>query len=303
MTNNLSGSLGWWRTWSRALRLRHWAKNLLVFLPLIGLGLESSLEQAVSATQGFFSLSLAASSVYLLNDVADRDHDRKHPQKRFRPVAAGQILVSVAVFMGSMLAVAAVAISFTVSWRLAVVVALYGVGALVYGALGKRLIALDVVMLAGLFLVRIYAGSVAAEVPVSHWLLATAFFAFFGLASAKRVVEIQSMVQERRGSSGSTVPGRSYRFADRESVQMVGIVGSFSSVILLTLFIDDRLATSVPSFQMAWLGILVWVAWLSRFWILVSREAVSHDPIEFVIKDWPSLLSALSITGIFLVFG
>ena len=289
--------------WLRALRVRHWAKNLLVFLPLVGLGLETSLEQVVSAVLGFFSLSLAASSVYLLNDVADKNHDRDHPQKRLRPVATGQISGSRAVGVGAVLAVAAVAVSFIVSWRLAVVIALYGVGALVYGALAKRLIALDVVVLAGLFLVRIYAGSVATEVPVSHWLLATAFFAFYGLASAKRVVEIQNMGLGPAGASGAAIPGRAYRFADRESVQMLGIIGSFSSVILLTLFIDDRLPAGVASFQMAWLGVFVWVVWVSRFWILISRGAVSHDPIEFVTKDWASVLSAVSIAVIFLVFG
>jgi len=289
--------------WVRALRVRHWAKNLLVFLPLVGLGLETSLEQVGSAVLAFFSLSLAASSIYLLNDVADRNHDLAHAQKRLRPVAAGQISGSLAVGAGSVLAVAALALSFTVSWHLAGVVALYGVGALAYSALGKRLIGVDVVVLAGLFLVRIYGGSVATEVPVSHWLLATAFFAFYGLASAKRVVEIQNMSLERRGTSGATIPGRAYRYADRESVQMLGIVGSFSSVILLTLFIDDRLATGVPSFQMAWLGLIVWVVWLSRFWILISRGTVSHDPIEFVTKDLPSVLSGLSIAVIFLVFG
>lgn len=289
--------------WLRALRVRHWAKNLLVFLPLVGLGLETSLEQVVYAILCFFSLSIAASAVYLLNDVADKKYDRDHPQKRLRPVAAGQISDSRALSAGFILAGASVAVASAISWGLAFIVILYGVGALVYGALAKRLIALDVVVLAGLFLVRIYAGSVATEVPVSHWLLATAFFAFYGLASAKRVVEIQNMGLERSGSKGLTIPGRPYRFADRESVQMLGIIGSFSSVILLTLFIDDRLPAGVASFQIAWLGVFVWVVWVSRFWILISRGAVSHDPIEFVTKDWASVLSAVSIAIIFLVFG
>lgn len=289
--------------WLRALRVRHWAKNLLVFLPLVGLGLETSLKQVVYAVLCFFSLSIAASAVYLLNDVADKKYDRDHPQKRLRPVAAGQISDSRALSAGFILAGASVAVASAISWGLAFIVTLYGVGALVYGALAKRLIALDVVVLAGLFLVRIYAGSVATEVPVSHWLLATAFFAFYGLASAKRVVEIQNMGLERSGSKGLTIPGRPYRFADRESVQMLGIIGSFSSVILLTLFIDDRLPAGVASFQIAWLGVFVWVVWVSRFWILISRGAVSHDPIEFVTKDWASVLSAVSIAIIFLVFG
>lgn len=283
--------------------MRHWAKNLLVFLPLVGLGLETSLKQVVYAVLCFSSLSIAASAVYLLNDVADKKYDRDHPQKRLRPVAAGQISDSRALSAGFILAGASVAVASAISWGLAFIVTLYGVGALVYGALAKRLIALDVVVLAGLFLVRIYAGSVATEVPVSHWLLATAFFAFYGLASAKRVVEIQNMGLERSGSKGLTIPGRPYRFADRESVQMLGIIGSFSSVILLTLFIDDRLPAGVASFQIAWLGVFVWVVWVSRFWILISRGAVSHDPIEFVTKDWASVLSAVSIAIIFLVFG
>ena len=81
MTSSASTVPRWVRIWLRALRVRHWAKNLLVFLPLVGLGLETSLEQVLSAVIGFCSLSLVASSIYLLNDVADRSHDREHAQK------------------------------------------------------------------------------------------------------------------------------------------------------------------------------------------------------------------------------
>lgn len=283
--------------------MRHWAKNLLVFLPVIGLGLESSPDQIVNSLVAFACLSLAAASVYLWNDLVDREYDRHHPQKRARAIVSGGIKVETATAVSGILFFASLGLSLLVSWQLLLVVSGYWLGALIYGLVAKRIIAFDIAVLSLLFLARVFAGSVATGIPVSQWLFATAFFAFFGLAVAKRIIEIQGIESETGHSTSPLLPGRGYQIADRETLQAIGVASSISSAVLLALFIDSSFPATGGSLEFLWLGLATWVVWLSRFWILISRGGVSHDPIEFVTKDAVSLVSALVISLVFLLFG
>ena len=289
--------------WVGALRPGHWVKNLLVFLPVVGLGLESDAGQLAKSLLAFACLSLAASCVYLLNDVWDRKNDSQHPRKRARAIASGRIKPEHAVRVALGLGLAALLVSVAVSWPTMLVVGLYQLGAIIYGLFAKRLVAVDIVVLSALFLTRVFAGSVAAEIPVSQWLFVTAFFAFLGLAASKRIVEIQQIEADAVADTTPILPGRGYQTADREALQVLGVAASFSSAVLLSLFIHDLLETIGGPSQFLWVGLILWVSWLSRFWILVIRGAISRDPIVFVSKDVFSLIAAGLISLIFLFFG
>jgi 4-hydroxybenzoate polyprenyltransferase len=162
----------------------------------------------------------------------------------------------------------------------------YVVATLVYSLWLKSVPAVDIVLLASFFVLRIFAGGLATQVEVSSWLLATSFFAFLSIAAAKRVVELSVMAES---SEGGFVSGRGYVSTDLGVVQTVGVGVGISSALLLGLYVETGIAASnFSSPQLLWLTVPLWIYWVLRFWIIVSRGKVDHDPIEFVLKDWIS---------------
>ncbi|MCF6389651.1 decaprenyl-phosphate phosphoribosyltransferase [Mycobacterium sp. MBM] len=187
----------------KALRPRQWVKNVLVFAaPVAALGDDRYVydirEVLVKVLIAFVVFSLAASSVYLVNDARDVEADRAHPTKRFRPIAAGVVPESLAYTMAVLLGVAALVISWTVSPNLAAVIAIYIAIQLAYCFGLKHQPVIDICIVSSGFLIRAIAGGVAAGVPLSQWFLLTMAFGSLFMAAGKRYAELQ--LAERTGA-------------------------------------------------------------------------------------------------------
>src|SRR5690606_4771657 len=154
----------------------------------------------------FIAFSLAASSGYLLNDLLDLEADRRHPRKRERPFASGELSVRSGFAMAAALFVASIAVAASVGTGFVAWVLVYLVMTGTYSGFAKRVALLDVAMLAGLYTVRVLAGGAAIGVEVSFWLLAFSVFTFFSLALVKRCGELVAQVE--RGEQ--TSEGRGY---------------------------------------------------------------------------------------------
>jgi 4-hydroxybenzoate polyprenyltransferase len=171
------------RALARALRPHQWVKNLLLFVPVV---LDHKLFHAATmarAATAFVAFCCAASSAYVLNDILDRDADRNHPVKRARPFASGQLSPGLGIF----LVPALLALGFAVSWSTLPVgfidlLAVYVVLTTAYSVYLKRVAVVDVLLLAGLYTLRVLGGVAASEVRFSTWLLAFAMFLFLSLA-------------------------------------------------------------------------------------------------------------------------
>jgi hypothetical protein len=173
------------RTVLRAIRLKQWAKNALLFIPLLAAHATSA--QAWGAVAlGFVAFGLCASATYLFNDLLDLPSDRLHRIKRMRPLAAGTLSIPAAVLLGAAMLVLAFAIALAVSTGFAAMLLLYTAITLAYSIHLKRLPLVDVLVLAALYTLRIGAGAVAAQVVPSNWLLAISMFLFLSLALVKR---------------------------------------------------------------------------------------------------------------------
>ncbi|HEX3273622.1 MAG TPA: UbiA family prenyltransferase, partial [Gemmatimonadales bacterium] len=167
----------------RALRPHQWVKNLLVFVPVVldhRLFDPAALEKAVTA---FVAFCCAASSAYVLNDILDLDADRRHPTKRHRPFASGALSPT----FGIVLVPVLLGFAAAVSWQklppaFLQLLALYVVLTATYSLYLKELAVVDVLLLAGLYTLRVLAGIAAAHVRFSTWLLAFAMFLFLSLA-------------------------------------------------------------------------------------------------------------------------
>ena len=164
----------------RALRPQEWIKNLLVFAGLLFSGKLDEGDQVVAATLTFIAFCGIASAGYLLNDLLDREHDRRHPEKRHRPIASGAVGTGTAAALAAVLTVAAIALGLLVETEVGALVALYGVITTAYTLVLKRLVIIDVMAIASLFILRVVAGAVAVEAQASEFLLiCTGFLALF----------------------------------------------------------------------------------------------------------------------------
>jgi 4-hydroxybenzoate polyprenyltransferase len=277
----------------RAIRAHHWAKNLLVFVPLLT---AHRLDAASFAAAGvaFLAFSLAASAVYLLNDLVDLQDDRRHPVKRARPLACGDLGIAAAMLMIPLLLAAALAACLWLPGPFAVFVAAYLVANLAYSLWLKRLALVDVFTLAGLYTLRILAGAAAIAVPASHWLLAFSLFAFLSIALAKRFVEVANVAA--RGES--RVSGRGYGARDRALLGTLGASSAYLSVLVFALYITSaQVAPLYRRPELLWFAVPLLLYWLSRLWLIAHRGQLQEDPLLFAIRDPASYaVAALIVT-------
>lgn len=186
----------------KAIRPRQWVKNLLVLAaPLAALGDNVSYDYRdviYKVLIAFVVFSLAASSIYLVNDARDVEADRAHPTKRFRPIAAGVLPVGLAYGIALALGVASLGISWWLTPELAIVMAVYLGVQLAYCFGLKHQAVLDICIVSSGFLLRAIAGGVAAGIPLSQWFLLVMAFGSLFMAAGKRYAELQ--LAERTGA-------------------------------------------------------------------------------------------------------
>jgi decaprenyl-phosphate phosphoribosyltransferase len=185
----------------KAIRPRQWVKNVLVAAaPLAAAGRGVSydhIEVATKVAVAFVVFSLAASAVYLVNDVRDVEADREHPTKRFRPIAAGVVPEWLAYTLAVVLAAASLALSWWLTPNLAVVMAVYLVMQLGYCFGLKHQAVIDICIVSSAYLIRAIAGGAATDIPLSQWFLLTAAFGSLFMVAGKRYAELQ--LAERTG--------------------------------------------------------------------------------------------------------
>jgi 4-hydroxybenzoate polyprenyltransferase len=282
----------------KALRVHQWLKNLLLFVPLFTAHEWSNLTLVLHAFLGWFAFSQCASSVYLLNDLLDLPADRNHPRKRTRPLAAGDIpllyggvLMILLLFMGLSTAVG-------LSWRFLGLVLLYLICNLAYSLRLKTMVLIDVLILAGLYTLRIIAGAAAIEATPSFWLLAFSVFVFLSLALVKRCSELHSCLK----MSQKETRGRDYHVSDLDYLHSMGTASGYLAVLVLALYVNSpELAESYSHPEILWVLCLTTLYWISRVWLKAGRGEMHDDPLVFTIKDRGSQLVLIAnITAVLL---
>ena len=280
------------KDWMQAIRLHQWVKNVLVFVPLLGVHRFDDPLAIMQACLAFFCFGCCASSAYILNDLLDLKHDRHHAIKRNRPFASGALSIQKGVMAAPMLLVLALWIAF---WDLPppFLIGLVGyyVATLAYSLTLKRMIVVDVVTLAILYTTRIVAGGLAIAVPLSFWLLALSMFMFFSLAMAKRYAELHRLGW---ANDELMVGGRGYCARDLPMLATLGSASGYMTVMVLALYInDDRTAQLYHRPELIWLACPILLAWMSRVWILAGRGQMNEDPVVFAVRDRASQIMGL----------
>jgi 4-hydroxybenzoate polyprenyltransferase len=270
----------------KTIRLHQWAKNVLLFIPFL-LAHTFKVHTVLSALIAFFCFSFCASATYIINDLLDIEADRHHPRKRFRPFASGDLSVPKGVMLAiGLLALATVGIFF-LPVRFAVMLSLYIVTTLLYSFQLKRVVLVDVLLLAGLYTWRMMAGGAATGTPISAWLAAFSLFLFLSLAIVKRFSELENL--RERGVSPAN--GRGYQIADLEQLRAFGTASAYAAVVVFSLYINNREVSVLYQHPARmWLIAPIMILWLSRVWLLASRGELDEDPVIFAIRDRFSLL-------------
>ena len=283
----------------RALRPHQWVKNFLIFVPLLLAHRMGDIRMLAMAIIAFCAMCMAASSVYLLNDLLDLESDRRHPTKRRRPLPSGELMPAEGMLLHGLLLIGGIGLSVALlPAGFTAILLIYLVLTLVYSMWIKRLLLVDVITLAVLYTLRIVAGAAAVSVPLTMWLLAFSLFFFVSLAFAKRYSELLDL----EAAGGFEAHGRSYTLNDLRIIESVGPASGYMSVLVFCLYLDSAVVQSLyVRSELLWLATPILLYWITRIWFLARRRALHQDPIVFAIKDRVSYFAGLALVAIVLL--
>jgi len=281
----------------RALRTYQWLKNVLIFVPALAAH-QFTLRTIGDVGLAFVCLSLGASGGYVLNDLLDVTSDRQHRRKRLRPFAAGDLSLSAGFLMvlgawllAFSLAVAALPAAFIVA------LAVYVITTTVYSVRLKRVPVVDVMVLAGLYVLRVIAGGAATDIPVSTWLLAFTLFVSLSLAFLKRFIEVRA----QSNAAPPQIPGRGYVIYDAAWLQSIGMTCAYMASLILAIYVNDPKTSHLYSRPERLLLVCpVLLFWTTRTWLKAHRGEMHDDPVIGIALD-PTTYAVAAISALIVV--
>ncbi len=279
-----------WRTWLRELRPHQWAKNGLLLLPALAAHVSWTWPLALRCVAGLAAFCTLASAVYVINDLADLPHDRAHPTKCRRPIAAGHLSIPSAIIGAAILFAISIALAEPLPRSFRIIIAGYLCLTTAYSFTLKRRAMVDVITLASLYTSRVVAGAALVGVALSRWFLALSIFLFFSLALVKRVMELL-----RKSGSSELVAGRGYAATDLPVLVALGGSATAATSLVYCLYITGTEVTTLYARpDLLWAGLPLLLYWQARLWLLTMRKRVHEDPVVFALRDRTSHLVLLA---------
>ncbi len=275
----------------RELRTHQWIKNILVFAPA---ALNHHISWAIATKLGaaFVAFSLTASGAYVFNDLFDLDADRRHPRKRHRPLAAATISIPVGVALACLASAGGLGIGITLGPSFEIWLLIYAAMTVGYSVFLKNKPVVDVVALAILYTIRIYAGGAAVSVWISPWLVQFSIFLFLSLAFVKRYSELKKLEESDRREELA----RGYRPADMPLIGQSGTASGYIAALVLVLYVNGKeMEHLYPRPELLWGVCPVFVYWITRVWLVTYRGNMNEDPILFAVGDRVSYFAGLII--------
>ncbi len=262
----------------RLLRIKHYIKNFLIFLPLFFSGNLFNAQLLKVTVCGFICFSLVSSTVYIFNDIIDVEHDKKHPTKKHRPVASGRIGVKQALFCGFVCVFAAVFVQLVVGSYLSayasLLLVLYFVLNILYSLFLKKLPIIDVVTLASCYVIRVFYGGIIGNISVSLWLYLVIIAASLYLGFGKRRNELKVQMESRE-----VFQYYNAAFLDKNMYVCLTLADVFYSLWALDSS-NEHMVISIPLFFV-----------IMMFYSLNLEKSTEGDLVEIVLKDVKLALS------------
>lgn len=271
----------------RAARPKQWVKNLLVFAAPGAAGVLDQAEPLADAVIAFGAFCLAASGTYLLNDVADREADRRHPTKRDRPIASGVVPPGLAFAVGVFLIVDGIALGLAADWHLSVTVAIYVAVTTAYSHWLKHLVILDVVAVAAGFVLRAIGGATATGVPVSDWFFIVTSFGSLFVVTGKRQGEVGDLAEEEGDAADVRSTLGQYTAGYLAYLRTISSAVMFVAYCVWAFETASQSSGSIPWFE---LSILPFVVAVLRYDFLLEQGR-GGTPEELFFGDRPLQLA------------
>ncbi|HUD68740.1 MAG TPA: decaprenyl-phosphate phosphoribosyltransferase [Acidimicrobiales bacterium] len=264
-----------------AMRPRQWVKNVLVGVAPAAAGKAFHLHVAARTAVAFVAFSLAASGVYLINDLRDAEADRAHPTKRLRPIARGTVPPGLAAGAATVLVCAALAIAVGLNWRLGVVVAIYVAESMAYSFGCKRLSVIELGLVASGFVLRAIAGGVASGLPLSSWFLLVISFGALFVVVGKRLAEFKTL-GDGAGAHRLVLENYTQGFLQSALILCAGVT---VTAYCLWAFTPDSSGLSVHHAAL-WIQLSVVPVVLAVLYVLLHLDAGGGGaPEDLVLKD------------------
>ena len=277
-----------------SMRPYQWTKNILVFAALVFAQQLGDPDKVLLASVAFAVFCAASSSVYLFNDIADRERDRLHPIKRERPIAAGRVGIPAAAAAGLVLAAAALAGAWAINQKLTAVIAGYLLLQVAYNIGLKSIAIVDALCVASGFLLRAIAGAVAIDEPMSSWLLICSTFASVFISFAKRRHEFSTLTGDAANHRESL---KGYTVSLLDQFLVISAAATLLSYALYTTD-DDTVAKFGDTRLLATLPLVIYG--LLHYLDLVQRDEAVGDPSLALVRDKP-LLITVGLYGLLVV--
>jgi 4-hydroxybenzoate polyprenyltransferase len=230
------------------------------------------------------------------------DADRHHRTKKRRPFAAGDLSIQSGIAMSAIMLTGGIALALFLPLGFQLALLGYVASTLAYSFVLKKVASLDVLILAGLYTLRIIAGAFAVGLPLSFWLLAFSMFMFLCLALVKRVAELMEISDDALSeASRGRLKGRQYRKTDIPILQNLGAASGYLAVLVLALYINSpEVALLYATPEILWLIAPLMLLWVTRLWVVTTRGYMDQDPVVFAIKD-PETWFVAMVTGAILL--
>ncbi len=272
----------------KALRVKQWTKNLLLFVAILFAGQFTDTHKLGNVCVGLLSFCLLSSVVYIINDISDREQDRLHPTKRLRPFASGALSLSTGYLLAGLCFVVSMFIGWTVSYMFMGVEAIYLALSFIYNFGGKHVVILDILLIASGFVMRTYAGAVAADVATTGWLFSFAMMGSCLLGFCKRrseILELEHIASDHRPTLGE---------------YDVNLLDQFISICasscIITYGLYAIMSPTADHHKLLPLTIPIMLYGLFRYVYLVFRKGMGGSPELVFLEDRPITISVILFT-------
>lgn len=268
------------------MRTHQWIKNLFVFAPLIFAGNLLRLPDVLAAFGVFVAFCLTSASVYIFNDAQDRNADRHHPKKRFRPLASGEVGMAPAILIMLALFIGGLGFGFSQGTIPGLMLLLYAAINVCYSLKLKHVVILDILMIAAGFVLRIVAGAETIGVPISPWIIICGFLLALFLAATKRRQELLLLHPDPKQENQTREVLDHYSIKLLDQIIIIVLSATLLSYFLYTFNANEHRG-------MMWTAGFVFYG-VFRYLYLIDRSSTNDDPTHILLSDRPLFINTVA---------
>lgn len=269
-------------------RPKQWMKNLFVFAPILFAGQLLNFDLMFKNILAFIAFSFTSSVVYIINDIVDREADRAHKKKRFRPLASGEVNVKEAAIFAVVIAAVTVLILLKLNYVFAVVVCIYLILNVLYTIKLKHIVILDVFIISLGFMLRVEGGASAIEVPISSWMILTTMFLSLFLAISKRRAELSASESDNLENQRKVLGHYDITFTDQ--INTVAVTGTIICYALYT--VSEKTVNTFHTENLIYTTPFV-IYGMFRYLYLLHKKNLGESPEQIVTKDISLIINIL----------